>query len=313
MSIAVGQIGSGTVVSGSETTSVTTTGVATSASGSSFYVGVICRLPGDSTIATGTIAGTVLTVAGGVTGNALTVGQYIQGTNVSAGTKISSFGTGAGGNGTYNLNLSSTVSVGESMTGYTIPGLTVTDSKSNTYSQISTTQVQITSPPFILARFYTTNGTGGASHTATATASGGLTEAWTCWLVEMTGAATSSLLDQSNAQTGFGAQPWNSGNITITPPAGSEMMIGLLTESEFPGTTISVGGSFTLQAQFSNNNFGNAPVGAIATQVTAANGTYSASFTTSNGGSNSFTASVDSFLGASGPPPGIVGKLFVIP
>lgn len=60
-------------------------------------------------IVTGAIAGTVLTVTA-VTSGTLVVGQRIAGTGVTAGTSISSFGTGTGGTGTYNLSASQTVS-----------------------------------------------------------------------------------------------------------------------------------------------------------------------------------------------------------
>lgn len=64
----------------------------------------------DSTTAvvTGSISGTVLTVSA-VTSGALVVGQTISGTGVTADTVITSFGTGSGGAGTYNINNSQTV------------------------------------------------------------------------------------------------------------------------------------------------------------------------------------------------------------
>lgn len=70
----------------------------------------------------GTIATTVLTVTS-ITG-ALSVGNFIFGTSVTAGTYITSFGTGVGGIGTYNLSQSSTVAVAEAMTtqfGWLVP------------------------------------------------------------------------------------------------------------------------------------------------------------------------------------------------
>ena len=70
-------------------------------------------LPGAT--GTGTIAGTVLTVAT-VTNGAYSVGQTITGTSVTAGSVITSLGTGTGGVGTYNLNESSTVSTAEAIT-----------------------------------------------------------------------------------------------------------------------------------------------------------------------------------------------------
>jgi hypothetical protein len=62
-----------------------------------------------SSLVTGSISGTVLTVTA-VTAGYLTVGSVLSGTNVTGGTTITSFGTGAGGVGTYNLSASSTAS-----------------------------------------------------------------------------------------------------------------------------------------------------------------------------------------------------------
>lgn len=56
----------------------------------------------------GSISGTVLTVSA-VTSGTLVVGQTIFGTNIAADTVITSFGTGSGGVGTYNVNNSQTV------------------------------------------------------------------------------------------------------------------------------------------------------------------------------------------------------------
>ena len=60
-------------------------------------------------VVTGSVATTVLTVTA-VTSGALTVGIAISGTGITAGTTISSFGTGTGGAGTYNLSNSMTAS-----------------------------------------------------------------------------------------------------------------------------------------------------------------------------------------------------------
>lgn len=64
----------------------------------------------DSTTAvvTGSISGTVFTVTA-VTSGTLVVGQTIFGTGVTADTVITSFGSGSGGVGTYNINNSQTV------------------------------------------------------------------------------------------------------------------------------------------------------------------------------------------------------------
>ncbi len=63
---------------------------------------------------TASTAGTVLTVTA-VASGALQVGQTISGTGVTAGTTITSYGTGTGGVGTYNISVSQTVA-SEAMT-----------------------------------------------------------------------------------------------------------------------------------------------------------------------------------------------------
>jgi hypothetical protein len=55
-------------------------------------------------------ATTVLTVTAMLNGVPLQVGMFVNGTSVTAGTYITSFGTGTGGVGTYNVNNSATAS-----------------------------------------------------------------------------------------------------------------------------------------------------------------------------------------------------------
>jgi len=65
----------------------------------------------NSAVVTGSISGTTMTVTG-VTGGALSVGQSVtggSGAGVAGGTVISALGTGAGGPGTYTVNISQTV------------------------------------------------------------------------------------------------------------------------------------------------------------------------------------------------------------
>lgn len=66
-------------------------------------------------VVTGSIAGTVFTVTAVASGT-LAVGQTLIGTGILDGTRIASLGTGTGGTGTYNLNLSQTVG-SETVTG----------------------------------------------------------------------------------------------------------------------------------------------------------------------------------------------------
>ena len=67
-------------------------------------------------VVTGSVTGTVLTVASLQSGDPLTVGQYITGTGITAGSYITSFGTGSGTTGTYNLSASSSATSTETIT-----------------------------------------------------------------------------------------------------------------------------------------------------------------------------------------------------
>jgi hypothetical protein len=64
--------------------------------------------PTSSTV-TGSIATTVLTVTAILSGEPIVLGQFVDGTGVTDGTFITSFGTGTGGVGTYNVSTSQSV------------------------------------------------------------------------------------------------------------------------------------------------------------------------------------------------------------
>lgn len=60
-------------------------------------------------VGTGSVATTILTITVATSGS-LYIGSIVSGTGVTVGTKIVSFGTGTGGVGTYNVDVSQTVS-----------------------------------------------------------------------------------------------------------------------------------------------------------------------------------------------------------
>lgn len=82
--------------------------------GKSFIAQRILAVSGatSATATSGSIAnnGTVLTVAGTVTGT-IRVGDTVTGTGIAPNTVITSFGTGTGGTGTYNLSVASSPAV----------------------------------------------------------------------------------------------------------------------------------------------------------------------------------------------------------
>jgi hypothetical protein len=55
----------------------------------------------------GSVTGTVMTVTSMLSGEPIVVGQFVSGTGITAGSRITAFGTGSGGVGTYTLNASS--------------------------------------------------------------------------------------------------------------------------------------------------------------------------------------------------------------
>lgn len=70
---------------------------------------------------TGSVTGTVLTITSlnGITGQNIVIGSRIFGTGVTAGSTVTSFGTGTGGLGTYNLSASSAATGSITITGAT--------------------------------------------------------------------------------------------------------------------------------------------------------------------------------------------------
>ena len=63
---------------------------------------------GTTSIFTGSIGTTTLTVTAMLSGDPLVVGQYVDGSGVTNGTYITAFGTGSGGTGTYTVSASQT-------------------------------------------------------------------------------------------------------------------------------------------------------------------------------------------------------------
>jgi len=80
-----------------------------------YTAGTVVRQSAATAFITGTISGTVLTVASVVSGTVV-LGQTYQGPGITTFT-ISSFGTGTGGTGTYNISASQTVSTTTYMPG----------------------------------------------------------------------------------------------------------------------------------------------------------------------------------------------------
>jgi len=97
-----------------------------------------------ATTVTGSITGSTMTITSSTTGT-LYVNQYISGNGIADGTTISSFGTGTGGVGTYQINSSQTVS------STTITGNAVKDPLTGTFPprdlSVSVFEIRIFCPP----------------------------------------------------------------------------------------------------------------------------------------------------------------------
>lgn len=174
---------------------------------------------------------------------------------------------------------------------------TITDSKSNAYTQIGS--VLSDTQQDRIYRFQCPNGTGGASHTATATFGSSQLSIDTI-LLEMTGCALPTPLDQSNTGTsgasGTGTPGGVSGTVTLSPPAGGEVLVSLLVTNDTVGSLpFAESSGFTIQAS-AESNANTSLQYAVGTKIVATSGTYQASW--GWGGVNVWTAClIDSFKG----------------
>jgi hypothetical protein len=116
-------------------------------------------------------------------------------------------------------------------------GITVTDSKSNTWSRLISTSLAAT---FDLEIWYTVLTTGGASHTVTATDNGGGVDSLII-VEEWSGSATSPA-DKSAGATGTVSTALNSGSSGVLAQA-AELIICAGVASG--NVTMTAGGSFT--------------------------------------------------------------------
>lgn len=150
----------------------------------------------------------------------------------------------------------------------------VGDNKTNAYAQIGT-QFN-TSFGSCIAWYRKENGVGGAGHTVNATLGTG--NVATIYFVEITGAALSSVLDQSVAFVGDASSPFTT-NTTGTTSQADEIAIALYATDTPSGTeTITWGNGFAQIDADGNSAF---VTGGIAFKVLSATGTVQGSITSS--------------------------------
>ena len=113
----------------------------------------------------------------------------------------------------------------------------VTDSKSNTYTLLGSSTN--TNDGIKIWVYYAENGTGGASHTFTVDMSG---NSLMVAGIEVTGAATASIIDASNTAYDTGGTPFN---CSVTSTVDDTLFLGFVLASTTTGTWTANGG-FTL-------------------------------------------------------------------
>jgi hypothetical protein len=157
----------------------------------------------------------------------------------------------------------------------------IVDSKGNTYVQIDT---EITYTGFANMRlYYCENGVGGASHTATATIGGAALI--TVLFLEITGGATTGILDQ-HARRNDTASPFTlAAGLTTTQAA--ELLLSFFADDSGnnPVTYAETGmGSSTIQTGASETNGAGRLAAAFATSIKASTGTFNPSWTATGSG-----------------------------
>lgn len=126
---------------------------------------------------------------------------------------------------------------------------TISDSKGNLYTLIGSVRQTDTAYGGYSGLWYCENGTGGSSHTATATKAGAYSSVF---FAEVTGSLTTAALDQHNGAALDTANPITSGTITTTQA--DEILIGFVAGACSGTTAYTPNNSFTSLLELTPNN-----------------------------------------------------------
>lgn len=172
---------------------------------------------------------------------------------------------------------------------------TVSDNKSNTYTQVGPTLSNAFGFGVNASLYLCTSCTGGSGHTATVTfptaADGEI------YLIEIVGGASSSLVDVAAASwSSDTSSPFTSNSITTTNAA--DLILAITVTITSGGTEILTwGNSFTqVSADGNTAHF----TGGIAKLIVGSTGTYNSTFTSAGGGATAAGSAVISFKAAGG-------------
>lgn len=167
-------------------------------------------------------------------------------------------------------------------------GVTITDNKSNTYTQVGTTQVSALGGSQ-LRRFACQNANGGAGHTVTATWAAN-SDAVVC-VFDLTGVLAASL--DKSAQADDSSSPWTVTSATLTQA--DEIAISAVSGS-WSGT-FSESSGFTIDQQEGNNSL--YWTSAAGSKVVSATTALTPSWSITGGGSGS-AVTIDTFKASAG-------------
>jgi hypothetical protein len=217
------------------------------------------------------------------------------------GIQISQVITGSAASGT--ISKYTTTAVTTNITGSTFyalvvtnnsttPTLTMSDSKTNGWTRVSTQFSNGGNQR--IDRFHSSSQTGGSAHTFSVTAAGGLLPGFVVFIYELRNVPTSNTVD-TVAQNSTTSVPAASGNVTITP-VHSEMLISTIVSSvNGSSQTFTANNGFTVVASNTDSTTG-APVCATAYRVVTTSNTYGTSWTPADGISRSFAAVIDALF-----------------
>lgn len=176
----------------------------------------------------------------------------------------------------------STFLIGAIIDGGSFSATPVQDSKSNTYTQIGS---ELTLGSARCRVYYCENGTGGSSHTATATQTG--SNGTSVFFAEVTGGLTSGILDKT-ASTTDSPSPFSSG-LTATTTQANELLVSFLfgNSGSNPATHASSGATpstgWTIHQEVTDGN--NYWTGLVGSAVVSSTGQYEGSWTESGASS----------------------------
>jgi hypothetical protein len=172
------------------------------------------------------------------------------------------------------------------------PTVTMSDSKSNTWTRIGT-QVTDGNGNFI-DRFYVANCVGAFSHSFTASLSSIV--GVDIFVLEIKNAAVAPYDMSAVGTNGSQTPPISTGSVTISPPR-SELLVSTIVSSLIASSNAySAGSGWTIQDTVANSSSGS-PSFAMASRVVTAAGTYGASWTNTNNNTTNYIAVIDAFLG----------------